>query len=85
MWRDRAHCSCRACRTERRFRELAAKEALGTITPAESVKLDRYTQLRRSLSGFREPREALVDQWRARIRRKAFARLYRQMAGLPTT
>lgn len=57
-------------RTETRFRELAAKEALGTITPEEFRKLERYTALRRSQIP-PEPREARVRAYRDRLLRKA--------------
>ena len=60
---------------ERRFRELAAKEALGTITPQEALKLDRYQELRRSLYSVPIPRESLVNEWRIRQSMKELRRL----------
>lgn len=56
-------------RIEARFRELVSKEALGTITPEEHRKLERYTALRRSRIP-PEPREARVAAYRDRLYRK---------------
>lgn len=60
---------------ERRFRELVVKEALGTITPREALKLDRYQEFRRSLYVTPIPRESLVDEWRIRQSMKELRRL----------
>lgn len=60
---------------ERRFRELVAKEALGTITPQEALKLDRYQELRRSRYAAPIPRESLVNEWRIRQSMKELRRL----------
>lgn len=38
-------------RVERRFGELVVKHALGTATPEEEAKLERYQRLRRELDG----------------------------------
>lgn len=60
---------------EHRFRELAAKEALGTITIQEALKLDRYQELRRSRYAAPIPRESLVNEWRIRRSIKELRRL----------
>ena len=69
-WSDFAETVCKWERIEGRYRRLVAKEALGTITPEESRKLDRYTALRRSRIP-PETREARVRAYRDRLLRKA--------------
>lgn len=69
-WSDFAETVYKWERIENRFRELAAKEALGTTTPEEYLKLERYTALRRSRIP-PEPREARVAAYRDRLLRKA--------------
>ena len=69
-WSDFAETVCKWERIEGRYRRLVAKEALGTITPEESRKLERYTALRRSRIP-PETREARVRAYRDRLLRKA--------------
>lgn len=69
-WSDFAETICKWERIEGRFRRLVAKEALGTITPEEHRKLERYTALRRSRLP-PEPREVRVQAYRDRLLRKA--------------
>lgn len=68
-WSEFTKSAYRWERAEARFRELAAKEALGTITPEECLKLDRYTALRRSRIP-PEPREARVAAYRDKLYHK---------------
>lgn len=61
---------------EARFRELATKEALGTLTPEEFVKLERYSVLRRP--PYNPPREVKIAAWRTRELARALRGRFRE-------
>lgn len=64
---------------EKRFHELAVKEALGEITPEEELKLERYQALRRLKRLPCEIRAEMETAWHARCLLKELGRVRAKM------